>query len=111
MPLLSGRRGRGQFEAFGFADGDVVQNDGREIGEQGVEAVHGRLVRHAFACGLGSRAEGEGSAGSTGEARCARAAFGSSLSNRIGASLFLMCHSAWQACMHKKARARMRASA
>ena len=93
MPFLSGRRGRGQFEAFGFANGDVVKNDGREIGEQGVEAVHGRLVRHAFACGLGS-GRGDGFAGSTGEARCARAASGSSSSNRIGASLFLMCPSA-----------------
>ena len=42
---LSGRWGRDQFEAFGSADGDVVQNDGREIGEQGMEAVHGRRVR------------------------------------------------------------------
>ena len=50
---MRGRRGRDQFEAFGFADGDVVQNDGREIGEQGVEAVHGRRVRRAFARGLG----------------------------------------------------------
>ena len=46
---LRGRRGRSQFEAFGFADREVVQNDGREICEQGVEVVHGRLVRRAFA--------------------------------------------------------------
>ena len=49
LPL---RRGRDQLEAFGGTDGDVVQHDGREIGEQGVEAVHGRRGRSAFACGL-----------------------------------------------------------
>ena len=43
-------------------------------------------------CAALARAEGEGLAGSTGEARCARAASGSSSSNRIGASRFLMCH-------------------
>ena len=42
-----------------------------------------------------ARAEGDGFAGSTGEARCARVASGSSLSNRIGTNLFLMCHSAY----------------
>ena len=42
---MSGCRGRDQFEAFGSVDGDVVQSDGGEIGEQSVEAVHGYLFR------------------------------------------------------------------
>ena len=51
---LRGRRGSGQLEAFGVADGNVVQHDGRESGEQGMEAVRGRRVRRVFARGLSS---------------------------------------------------------
>ena len=54
MPSVARASGRGQLEAFGFADQDVVQNDGREIGEQGKEAVHGRRGRRALSRRLGS---------------------------------------------------------
>ena len=94
--LLSGRRSRGHLEAFGAAKEDVVHGDGREVGDQGVEACTAfpSFVRSRTAL---LRAEGGGFAGSTDEARCDRAVSGSSSSDRIGASPLLMCHSAWQA--------------
>ena len=101
-----GRRGRSQFEAFRVADGNVVQQDGREIGEQGKESCERPSRPARFCSRLLLGPEGDGLAGSTGEARCARAACGSSSSNRIGASLFLICHSAWQANMNRKTWAR-----
>ncbi len=45
---LRGRWGRGLLEAFGFADQDVVQNNGAEIGKQGKEAVQVRRAIPRF---------------------------------------------------------------
>ena len=45
---LRGRWGRGLLEAFGFADQDVVQNNGAEIGKQGKETVQVRRAIPRF---------------------------------------------------------------
>ena len=61
MPSVVWASDRSQFEAFGFADQDVVQNDGREIGEQGKEAVHGhRALSRRLGSGRGRRVRGLG---------------------------------------------------
>ncbi|MDE0532061.1 MAG: SDR family NAD(P)-dependent oxidoreductase [Albidovulum sp.] len=55
-------------------------------------------------------ARSETSAFATGVARFARAPSGSSSSNSIGASFRRMCHSTWQASMHRNTCARTRFS-
>ena len=73
MPFFVRASGRSQFEAFRVADEDIVQQDGREIGEQGKESCE-RPSRPACFCSrllLGPAVDGL--AGSTGETRCARA--------------------------------------
>ena len=64
---LSRCRGLDQLEAFGSTDGDLVQGNGREIGEQAKEL---RTAARRFAPGRTRWLH----LGSTGEARCARAA-------------------------------------